>query len=636
MGRGFRIGARRAAIVASLWVVLGCATPDGAPPAIEVEPLEAATPWTHLEVADGPDDFKFVVVSDRTGEERPGVFDAAVDKINLLQPAFVVSVGDLIEGYTDDTGQLASEWEEFDGFVERLDAPFFYAAGNHDYSNTAMAEDWQRRFGPSYYAFSYKDVLFLVLNSEILSSVAKPGTPIAGPDTADAQLAYVERVLAEHPDPRWTIVIVHQPLWDPPGAKQEPLPAWQAIEEQLAGRPHTVFAGHYHRYVRQVRHDHSYITLATTGGGSEMRGIDRGEFDHVVLVTMSDDGPVVANLMLDGIHGESVRTLATRDLVRRLDHVVSAQPSWVPGSRFREGEQRFELHNPTSVPIVVRAELREGPDLRVSPATLEHELAPGATDEVTFTLRTDGSRGLETLAPAFASWTVEAPGEHAPVRVENTGWVFPDRRFPVTRTRPLRIDGDLEDWGALRFDLTGWPRREGGVAEADLRFDVRTGPDRLYLAFAVNDPTPTQDPNRIAREQDGLVVELDARPAEERNRNLSFRQALGQGDFRKIFMAWLNPIEPAPDPIFDAFMAPLPEGYERVVVPTDAGYRAEIAIPHAALDAQAGEPWQAFRLNVVVQDFDGDDPHPKLHGWRPSRYGLVGLAVEGAGTFERP
>ena len=70
--------------------------------AIVVATPEGATPWTSLEVNDAPEDFHFVVVTDRTGGHREGVFPSAMPRVNLLEPAFVTSVGDLIEGYTED------------------------------------------------------------------------------------------------------------------------------------------------------------------------------------------------------------------------------------------------------------------------------------------------------------------------------------------------------------------------------------------------------------------------------------------------------------------------------------------------------------------------------------------------------
>ena len=73
---------------------------------------EKSKPYTHLRFRNDPDNFQFAVVGDRTGGTRPGVFPAAVDLLNLLQPEFVMSVGDFIEGYVEDEAQLKSWWKE--------------------------------------------------------------------------------------------------------------------------------------------------------------------------------------------------------------------------------------------------------------------------------------------------------------------------------------------------------------------------------------------------------------------------------------------------------------------------------------------------------------------------------------------
>src|SRR5439155_21494528 len=64
-----------------------------------------------------------------------------------LQPAFVVSVGDLIEGYSKDPAVLAEQWKEFQGYVHKLQMPFFYVPGNHDVANAVEAKEWEARFG---------------------------------------------------------------------------------------------------------------------------------------------------------------------------------------------------------------------------------------------------------------------------------------------------------------------------------------------------------------------------------------------------------------------------------------------------------------------------------------------------------
>ncbi|MDP6244594.1 MAG: metallophosphoesterase, partial [Myxococcota bacterium] len=162
------------------WALAG---PGTAAPISEVTAPEGKAPWTGLEARDADSDFHFVVVTDRTGEHRDGVFAGAMPKIDLVEPAFVVSVGDLIEGYTEDRADLLEQWQEIDGYVRSLRAPFFYVPGNHDFSNEVMSKLWRERYGPSFYDFWYKDVHFVVLNSELFSAVGRRGQTIPGPDT---------------------------------------------------------------------------------------------------------------------------------------------------------------------------------------------------------------------------------------------------------------------------------------------------------------------------------------------------------------------------------------------------------------------------------------------------------------------
>src|SRR5262245_51816518 len=268
---------------------------------------ESRNPWSHLRFNNDSGDFQFVVVSDRTGGHRERVFSRAVEQINLLQPEFVLSVGDLIEGYSTDPDRLGKEWREFQGFVNRLQMPFFFVPGNHDLSNPFMEKLWREKFGRRYYHFVYKNVLFLVLNSD-----DPPGSASLSKDQAD----YVRQALADNPNVGWTIVALHKPVWT---HSDLPKNGWLEVEKALAGRPYTVFAGHVHRYQKFVRQGMNYYQLATTGGGSRMRGVRYGEFDHVVWVTMKKTGPVLANLMLDGIYPENLKVPETVEPVVQLE-----------------------------------------------------------------------------------------------------------------------------------------------------------------------------------------------------------------------------------------------------------------------------------------------------------------------------
>jgi predicted phosphodiesterase len=267
--------------------------------------VENRNPWTNLRLNNAPETFHFLVVSDRTGGHRARIFSEAVEQINLLQPTFVVSVGDLIEGYSKDQAKLASEWKEFQTYTSKLQMPFFYVPGNHDVSNPTQSDLWKERFGRPYYHFVYKDVLFLALNSD------DPSEDKAKGKIDKAQIEYFQKVLKDNPNPRWIFVCLHKPVWTQDNLDTN---GWLDIEKALAGRKYTVFAGHIHRYQKFVRQGMNYYQLATTGGGSKLRGMRYGEFDHVAWVTCKNGSdPIIANIMLDGIYPENLKKTVTAE-----------------------------------------------------------------------------------------------------------------------------------------------------------------------------------------------------------------------------------------------------------------------------------------------------------------------------------
>lgn len=300
---------------------------------------EERNPWTSLRLNNDPADFRFAIVSDRTGGHRAAVFARAVEQLNLLQPEFVISVGDLIEGYTQNPARLTEEWREFQGFVGKLQMPFFYVPGNHDISNLFQDQAWKEKFGRRFYHFVYRDVLFVMLHSD--DPPGKDG------GIGAQQLAYVRKALEEYRSVRWTIVALHRPLWASANVDKN---GWLEVEQALNGRPYTVFAGHVHRYHKFIRNGQCYYQLATTGGGSKLRGVRYGEFDQLVWVTMKKDGPLLANIMMDGIYPEDMRKFVNEE-----PGVVVANrrpPQPVKGTVYFEGaptpdaQVAFHLVNP--------------------------------------------------------------------------------------------------------------------------------------------------------------------------------------------------------------------------------------------------------------------------------------------------
>ena len=313
--------------------VLGCITLclaacGGAGSGLLPVPEGAEPPRTAKALRNDPNHFQFAIVGDRTGNHRRGVFSRAMDQVNQLQPEFVLCVGDLIEGYTEDREVLRDEWEELEGAVDTLDMPFFYTVGNHDVSNAVMLDLWHARRGRDYWAFRYRDVLFVSLNTEdppiefspemrerqarmdrmwkedpeavqeMLLARAGAGPPEELPSPVaigEAQVAFVRETLAAHPDVRWTFLLMHKPAW------RAENPGFARIEALLADRPYTAIAGHDHYYRHERRHGRDYIVMGTTGGVWLSGG--PGAFDHVAWVTMGEEEPVFSLIRLDGLLG---------------------------------------------------------------------------------------------------------------------------------------------------------------------------------------------------------------------------------------------------------------------------------------------------------------------------------------------
>ena len=201
-------------------------------------------------------------------------------------------------------------------------APIFYVGGNHDLTGSVLQRVWDERVGRRYYHFVYKNVLFLVLDTEdnsperaqeifeirtaALEIVKKKGM-VAFPDTEYSKLPeqsagnitagqseYFRKAIAENPDVFWTFLFMHKSAW-----AREDETNFAAIEQALAERPYTVFNGHVHAYEHIERLGRDYIRIATTGG---VQFPERGRsMDHVMLVTVDDQGVDIANLLMSGI-----------------------------------------------------------------------------------------------------------------------------------------------------------------------------------------------------------------------------------------------------------------------------------------------------------------------------------------------
>ena len=268
-------------------------------------------PWTHLDFGGGDDcdDFNFAVVGDRAGRPAKGVFEEALKKINLMNPDFVMSVGDFIPGgCMEDMSEafFRSQWDFFENILKDCEPPFFRVPGNHDIVGEDIPEFpevdklterlWKEQFGVTYYSFVFKDVLFLCLNSmEGWHNISKE------------QLEWALDTLHQNSGVRWTMIFLHDPkTWISEN--------FAVLEKELYFRNYTVFAGDIHQYTRYRRQGRNYYMLGLTGAESQRAGIPAkgvpfGEFQQLAWVSFKNGEPRVSILELEGIHYDDVVTI---------------------------------------------------------------------------------------------------------------------------------------------------------------------------------------------------------------------------------------------------------------------------------------------------------------------------------------
>jgi hypothetical protein len=390
-----------------------------------------AKPWTNLEFQNDPDNFQFALISDRTGGARAGVFEDALKKINWMMPEFVLSVGDFIKGTTENAATNSEEWDEMMGMVSVLKMPLFFVAGNHDIQMKSLEDrvkpeemrtEWNLRFGTTHYSFVYKNVLFVVL----FTNDGKEQ------HISEEQADYFDEVMAENPDVRWTIVSLHHPLWVYPHESN-----FDRIERALVGRKHTVYAGHQHRYVHFERNDSNYYILASSGGASKLRGHAFGEFDHIAWVTMTDDGPIMANLDLAGILPHDVVEVGAVARVRALSQsarigstvLLDESANGVGGAVF------LTFQNASDQPLAFTGEFRHSHQVHPTPGRIDRVLAPHSSEVVEVEL---------TRLQSFTSEDgalLEFEG-----KVAYGEGISPGMELPITRAMKL-ANGTIDFWG---------------------------------------------------------------------------------------------------------------------------------------------------------------------------------------------
>jgi predicted phosphohydrolase len=233
--------------------------------------------WCAVFAAPAPGSFRFVFLGDRTGEAQPGVYERVWNAIASEKPAFVVSVGDTIQGENDATAE--AEWRA----VEEILAPYrklplYLVPGNHDIWSPLSERLFTKYAGhPPHYSFDHGTAHFTILDNSRSEQFSVE------------ELRFLEQDLAAHAAQPLKFVISHRPSWLVDAALGNPAFPFHKLVRKY--RVQYVVAGHIHQMLHADLDGTSYVSLPSAGGHLRLSGRyeDGWFFGYTVVEAEGDE-----------------------------------------------------------------------------------------------------------------------------------------------------------------------------------------------------------------------------------------------------------------------------------------------------------------------------------------------------------
>lgn len=204
------------------------------------------------------DSFRFVILGDRTGEAEPGVYERVWQEAATENPAFVLSVGDSIQGLNDATAE--AEWRQFEQILTPYRRfPLFLAPGNHDIWSARSATLFQKHAAhlaqpphPAHYGFDYSQTHFTILDNSRSDSLLPE------------ELQFLQTDLEAHKDQPVKFIVSHRPSWLVDAMFQNPRSRLHQLAKQYGIQ--YVIAGHLHQMLDIDLEGVTYLSMASAGG----------------------------------------------------------------------------------------------------------------------------------------------------------------------------------------------------------------------------------------------------------------------------------------------------------------------------------------------------------------------------------
>lgn len=248
---------------------------------------------------------RFAIIGDRTGGAVPGIYEKIVTEVERMKPDFVFTVGDMIEGYTDDTILVKQEWEEYKSIISSLSMPIYFTPGNHDIWSDTSLIFYQRYIGKPNYSFNYQGIHFTIIDNSRYDSIG---------GMSKEQFDWVVNDLKKSRKAKYTIIFFHKPFWYETIAKSK-TDLWHSLFINYG--VDAVFSAHNHYYYSEKDKDILYTAVGSSGGSYNEPG-PTGLGYHFTWVTVNDQGISVAPIKMGSVLPREEVTVADLKSIEKL------------------------------------------------------------------------------------------------------------------------------------------------------------------------------------------------------------------------------------------------------------------------------------------------------------------------------
>lgn len=211
--------------------------------------------------------------ANRSFEKETILYQKAIDKVNSLNPDFVVITGDLVNKLSDST-QLA----EFDRITAEIkhSIPVYFSPGNHDIGNNPTQQSidaYRSLHGDDKFSFKHKKNRFIGFNSCIIKDNS--------PELEQKQFEWLEKELKNAYRAKNIVLFCHHSFFlNEPNEPEKYFnigieKRMKYLELFIKNNANYVFAGHLHKNASGKYGNLSMITTSAVGKqlGNDQSGL---------------------------------------------------------------------------------------------------------------------------------------------------------------------------------------------------------------------------------------------------------------------------------------------------------------------------------------------------------------------------